>query len=104
MACSKVYFKSPDEILEQNELQDKSKSKITKWEPCIKPSEGIPCGPDGKDKEGTIVEVDSQKGNFECGCQNVAVDTKTLPKPSWKPSPPSNPDPTGFKDPKYGEQ
>ena len=35
------------------------------------------------------MEVDGQGGNFECGCQNVAVDTKTLPnvpKPtSWKP-------------------
>ena len=95
MACSKVYFKSPDEILEQTQLQEKLEEEskgIKHWVSCIKASEGIPCGPDGKDKEGKVIEVDSQKGNFECGCQNVAVDTKTLPKPSWKPSPPSNPD------------
>lgn len=86
MDCVKGHFKSPDEILEQKLLN--GTTSLEKWAPCIKASEGIPCGPDGKGKDGKNVAVDSQKGNFECGCQNVAVDTKTLPnvpKSSWKP-------------------
>jgi len=88
MACSKVNFKSPDEILEQTVTP--KDSTPSKWESCIKDSEGIPCGPDGKDKDGIILKVDGQSKNFECGCQNVAVDANTLPtvpkpKPSRKP-------------------
>ena len=88
MDCVKGHFKSPDEIMEENSLK-KSLRSTTKWISCIKPSDGIPCGPDGKKEGGGYMEVDGQGGNFECGCQNVAVDTKTLPnvpKPtSWKP-------------------
>ena len=103
MACSKVNFKSPDEILEQQTLLTNFTGKEN-WEKCIKPSEGIPCGPEGeRSGDMTKLMVDSQKGNFECGCQNVAVDAKkvdakTSPK-TWTPHPPSNPEARTKKDP-----